>query len=73
MTAKRDEETVCPWHADHENRISKLEVNMDTLNQERVSAGRWAVVLGFLGVVFTAISGLVGTLLGFWAKAQGWL
>lgn len=63
----------CPDHKDHINRIEKLEANMDRINEERVSAGRYLALAAFLGTIGTAMMGFAGTLLGFAAKAWGWL
>lgn len=65
-------EPQCPYHLDHENRIKGLEGHMETVQNERVSAGRWIAFLGFVGAILTGAFSLFGTLLGFYGKAQGW-
>lgn len=62
----------CPFHVDHENRIKVLEDQMETVQNERVSGSRWVAFLGFVGVLATGAFSLVGTIVGFYGKSQGW-
>ena len=63
----------CPHHENHEHRIESLEVQMQTIQNERVSAGRWLAVATITGSAFTGIMSFVGVLVGMWAKAHGYM
>lgn len=61
----------CPYHADHENRISRLEKNMDKVDEHVKSANITVAVISTIGVVATALSSVVGVVITSYAKAKG--
>ena len=63
----------CPHHENHEHRIETLEGQMQIIQNERVSAGRWLAIVTVAGSAFTGIMSFLGVLVGMWAKAHGWM
>ena len=62
----------CPYHEDHTHRIEVLEDSMKTLQEERVSFGRWVAAAAFFGTAMTGTASFIGVLVGLWAKAHGY-
>ena len=61
----------CPYHADHENRIDRLEEQMKEVMQTLSNHKLLAVVLGFIGTMFSAVGTCVGVLITIYLKAGG--
>jgi hypothetical protein len=73
-------ESKCPYHADHENRIGRLEEDMKDVYSEVRSVQEKqkspAVLIAFMGLVGTAMA-TVGSVVGFvltaYLKSKGLL
>lgn len=61
----------CPFHVDHENRIDTLEVQMKEVLQTLSNHKLLAIVLGFVGTMFSAVGACVGVILTIYLKAGG--
>lgn len=64
-------EVKCPYHADHENRIDRLEGQMNEVINTLSNHKLLAVVLGFIGTMFSAVGACVGVLLTIYLKVGG--
>lgn len=61
----------CKHHVDHENRISRLEENMDKV-QETLSGNKLGIALiGLMGIMFSTAGSVIGTILGIYLKSRG--
>ena len=59
----------CPYHTDHENRIKRLEEQMEKMlesNPKMVIAA-----FSFIGVVFSTTGTIIGILLTAYLKSKG--
>ncbi len=66
-------ESKCPYHVDHENRIERLEGQMDRL-QETVKDPRvYVAVFSLIATIVSTIGSVIGTFIGVYAKAKGWI
>ncbi|HNW10040.1 MAG TPA: hypothetical protein PKI71_01620 [Candidatus Rifleibacterium sp.] len=61
-------ESKCPHHADHENRISRLEELMDKVLDTLSNHKLLAIVLGFIGTMVSAIGACIGVLITVYLK-----
>ena len=61
----------CPHHADHENRITRLEELMDKVLDTLSNHKLLAIVLGFIGTMVSAVGACVGVLITVYLKAGG--
>jgi hypothetical protein len=65
-------EQKCPYHVDHANRIERLEVHVDKL-QETVKDPRvYVAVFSLIATIVSTIGSVVGTFIGVYAKSRGW-
>ena len=61
----------CPHHADHENRITRLEELMDKVLDTLSNHKLLAIVLGFIGTMVSAVGACVGVLITVYLKVGG--
>lgn len=61
----------CLHHTDHENRIDRLEEQMKEVMQTLSSHKLLAVVLGFIGTMFSAVGACIGVLITIYLKVGG--
>lgn len=61
----------CPYCRDHENRIGKLEKDMDEVKQENKKQTVTVAFISLVGAVFTAIAGFAGVVFTAFAQAKG--
>ena len=61
----------CPYHKDHENRILRLEKEMDKVDNHVKSANITVAVISTIGVIITALSSVAGVVFTSYAKAKG--
>lgn len=61
----------CPFHVDHENRITTLEDQMKDVLQTLSNHKLLAVVLGFIGTMFSAVGACIGVLITIYLKVGG--
>lgn len=62
---------ACPYHADHENRIDRLEEQMKEVLQTLSNHKLLAIVLGFIGTLVSAAGACIGVILTVYLKAGG--
>lgn len=67
------DEAKCPYHTDHENRIKRLEVNVDKLRENARDPKIILALFSFLSTVFSTVGAVCGTLLGAYLKGKGYM
>ena len=63
----------CKHHIDHENRIIRLEEDMEKCKENNKDPRLLIAMLGFFGVAFSTAGSVFGTLLGLYLKSKGYL
>jgi hypothetical protein len=61
----------CKYHVDHENRITRLEEDMDKCKENLKDPRTLVAIVGFFGVAFSTVGSIAGTILGAYLKSRG--
>ena len=59
----------CPYHADHENRIKRLESCMEKIEQSNPKI--IIAILGLIGAIFSTLGSVTGVVLVAYLKSNG--
>ena len=62
----------CPFHSDHENRLKRLEKDMEEVDKHIKSSNITVAVISTVGVVVTALSSVAGVVITSYAKSKGY-
>lgn len=62
----------CPYHADHENRLKRLEKDMEEVDKHIKSSNVTVAVISAVGVIVTALSSVIGVVFTSYAKSKGY-
>ena len=52
--------------------IKMLEVRMDRVEEKQRDPRVWVALFGVVGIALSTAGSIIGTMLGVYAKAQGW-
>lgn len=70
----------CPWHADHETRIRRLETEveeafteMDCIKEKQKSPAVVVALIGLLGTGMATMGSIAGVVITGLFKSWGWL
>lgn len=63
----------CPFHADHENRISRLEEEVKDVQSKQTSPAIWVALFGFVGTVVSTIGAFCGVVTVAYLKSKGYM
>lgn len=63
----------CPYCLDHENRLKKLEKDMDELRQDNKKQTVIVAVIGLISAIVTAMAGFAGVVFTTFMKSKGLL
>lgn len=66
-------EAKCPYHADHENRIKRLEVVVEKLCENQKSPALLVAIVGLIGTAMATVGSIVGVVLVAYLKAGGYM
>jgi hypothetical protein len=66
-------EPTCPYHADHENRINRLEDEMKDVKSKQSSPALWVALFGFVGTLVSTLGAFCGVVAVAYFKSKGWM
>ncbi len=68
-----EKEKDCPYHIDHENRIKKLEKDMEEVRADNKKQSVIVATISLIGAVVTAMMGFAGVVVAAFFKSKGLL
>lgn len=63
----------CPYHADHENRIKNLEVDVKDIEKSQKSPAVIVAFIGLFGTLVATIGSVVGAIVAAYLKVGGYI
>lgn len=66
-------DTQCPWHADHENRIKTLEVDVKEIEKNQKSPAVVVALIGLFGTLVATIGSVIGAVVAAYLKVRGYI
>ncbi len=61
----------CKYHRDHENRITRLEHDMDEIKKDNKKQSITVAAISLIGVIVTAMSSFAGVVFTAFLKSKG--
>ena len=61
----------CKYHADHENRITRLEHDMEEIKKDNKKQSITVAAISLIGVIITAMSSFAGVVFTAFMKSKG--
>lgn len=61
----------CPYCLDHENRLKKLEKDMEEVQSYIKKSSVTVAIISFCGVIFTALTSFAGVVFTAFLKSKG--
>lgn len=66
-------ETKCPYHADHENRIERLEGEVKELQKNQTSPAIYVAIFSLIGTFVSTVGAFCGVVSVAYFKSKGWM
>jgi len=61
----------CPYHTDHENRIERLEGEMQEVKKAQTNPALWVALFGVVGTMVSTLGAFCGVVAVAYFKARG--